>query len=124
VLAIGVVFLIAGDLALARLPGLSGSFFGIALWGVSMGFTQGAFAALVADTVPPELRGTGFGVLNLAMGLATLGASLVAGALWDMAGPGATFLAGAGLGIATLAALIWLARCLRPSEGVRARTEE
>ncbi|GKY87601.1 MFS transporter [Sinisalibacter aestuarii] len=110
VLAVGVVLLVAGDLAMALAPGLAGAFAGIALWGASMGFTQGAFAAMVADTVPAALRGTGFGVLNLATGLATLAASLVAGVLWDALGPSATFLAGAGLGLAALIVLPVAAR--------------
>jgi MFS family permease len=110
VLAIGVVLLVLGDLAMALVPGLAGAFAGIALWGASMGFTQGAFSALVADTVPAALRGTGFGVLNLATGLAALAASVVAGVLWDGFGPEATFLAGAALGLASLAALAPLTR--------------
>lgn len=105
VLAAGVALLVAGDLAMALIPGLAGAFTGIALWGASMGFTQGAFAALLADAVPADLRGTAFGVLNLGTGLATLAASIVAGGLWELFGPAATFFAGAGLGGVTLLAL-------------------
>lgn len=60
-----------------------------------MGLTQGVFAALVVDTATPELRGTAFGVFNLLGGVAALLASVIAGALWDVTGPGGTFLAGA-----------------------------
>ena len=49
----------------------------------------------VADTAPAPIRGTAFGVFNLITGLATLVASVVAGALWDWIGPAGTFLAGA-----------------------------
>lgn len=112
VLAIGIALLVAGDLVLALMPGLPAAFVGIAIWGAHMGFTQGAFAALVADTVPPELRGTGYGVLNLATGIAALLASLLAGGLWDGIGPEATFFAGAGFGVLALAALAPLARRL------------
>ncbi|MEA2990746.1 MAG: hypothetical protein QOG83_3457, partial [Alphaproteobacteria bacterium] len=52
-------------------------------------------ATLVADTAPADLRGTAFGLFNLITGLATLAASVAAGALWDMAGAQTTFLAGA-----------------------------
>ena len=79
--------------------GLIGLLAGVALWGLHMGLTQGVFAALVADAAPPERRGTAFGLLNLAGGLATLLASLVAGALWDVYGASATFLAGAGFAL-------------------------
>ena len=44
---------------------------------------------------PDELRGTAFGMFNLVSGIAMLVASVVAGALWDIAGPAGTFLAGA-----------------------------
>ena len=61
-----------------------------------MGLTQGLLATLVADTAPADLRGTAFGVFNLASGAALLVASVAAGSLWDAFGPKATFLAGAG----------------------------
>jgi MFS family permease len=78
---------------------------GVALWGLHMGLTQGLLAALVADTAPAELRGTAFGVFNLVSGVATLAASMVAGALWDVVGPAGTFLAGAAFTGVALAAL-------------------
>lgn len=107
----GAALLIAADVALALAPSLAWVAVGLILWGLHMGFTQGLLSALVADTVPADLRGTGFGALNLAVGLATLAASLMAGALWDAIGPSATFIAGAllaalslvGLGVASRA---------------------
>lgn len=60
-----------------------------------MGLTQGLLASLVADTAPDDLRGTAFGMFNLITGIATLAASIIAGALWDVVGPTSTFLAGA-----------------------------
>jgi MFS family permease len=60
-----------------------------------MGLTQGILASLVADAAPADLRGTAFGMFNLVCGIATLAASVVAGVLWDAAGPQTTFLAGA-----------------------------
>jgi MFS family permease len=78
---------------------------GVALWGLHMGLTQGLLSALVADTAPPELRGTGFGVFNLVSGLAMLAASIIAGALWDVIGPDGTFLAGAVFTVLALLAL-------------------
>ena len=50
---------------------------------------------IVADTAPAELRGTAFGMFNLVTGFAMLAASVIAGALWDAAGPESDFLAGA-----------------------------
>ena len=88
-------FLVAADLVLAFTGGIAGVAVGVALWGLHMGFTQGLLATLVADTAPPELRGTAYGIFNLLGGLALLVASVLAGALWDSVGSQATFLAGA-----------------------------
>jgi MFS family permease len=95
VVIIGLVLLIAADLVLAFAPGLTGVAIGVAFWGLHMGVTQGLLATLVADTAPPELRGTAYGMFNLMGGLALLAASVVAGLLWDGFGPQATFIAGA-----------------------------
>ncbi|MCH4559179.1 MFS transporter [Mesorhizobium jarvisii] len=96
-LILGFLILIAADLVLARPGSLAGAALGVALWGLHLGFTQGLLATLVADTAPPELRGTAFGMFNLSGGLSLLAASLLAGMLWDTFGPQMTFLAGAGL---------------------------
>jgi MFS family permease len=106
VLAFGIVLLIAADIALALWPSITGVALGVVLWGLHMGFTQGLLATLVADTSPPELRGTAYGFFNLLGGLAMLAASVIAGALWDSAGPQGTFLAGAGFALVSLAGLL------------------
>ncbi len=105
VLAAGLVVLIGSDVVLALATGVWQVIAGVALWGLHMGLTQGMLAALVADTTPSHLRGTAFGVFNLASGIAMLIASFLAGWLWDQYGPQATFYAGAGF---TTAALIGL----------------
>jgi MFS family permease len=101
----GFALLIVADLVLALGSSVSTVMIGVALWGLHMGLTQGLLAALVADTAPAELRGTAFGVFNLVSGVATLAASIVAGALWDGIGPNGTFLAGALFTALALAAL-------------------
>jgi MFS family permease len=94
-LAIGFAVLILADVVLAVAPGILTVMLGVGLWGLHMGMTQGLFAALVADVVPADVRGTGFGLFHLASGVALLLASLVAGMLWAFIGAPATFLAGA-----------------------------
>jgi MFS family permease len=91
----GLLALIASDLALAAASGPAAALAGAGLWGVHMGLTQGLFAKLVADAAPSELRGTAFGIFNLASGVALLLASLIAGVLWSAVGAPAPFLAGA-----------------------------
>ncbi|MDX6751442.1 MFS transporter [Geminicoccaceae bacterium 1502E] len=99
----GLMVLVLADLLLAA-GGLVPALAGVALWGLHMGLSQGLLAALVADTAPPALRGSAFGVFNLASGLVLLLASLLAGLFWEFLGASATFLAGALF--ASLAALL------------------
>jgi len=96
VLMAGCMALIGADVLLALAGGVWLAMAGVALWGLHMGLTQGLFAALVADTTPPRLRGTAFGVFNLVGGGAMLVASVLAGWLWDQYSAPATFYAGAG----------------------------
>ena len=85
--------------------GVVAAFVGIALWGLHMALTQGLMAKLVADRAPPDLRGSAFGMFNLAAGVAMLFASVVAGLLWDRLGANSTFLAGAGFATVALIGL-------------------
>jgi len=105
VLMVGLMLLIAADSALALLPGLVGLAVGTVLWGLHMGFTQGIFSAMIADSAPGHLRGTAFGVFHLVTGVALLAASVLAGMLWDSWGYQATFLAGACFAVVTLLAV-------------------
>ncbi len=105
VLVIGLALLIVADLTLGVAAGIASITFGVILWGLHMGFTQGLLATLVADAAPAELRGTAYGMFNLLGGLATLAASIIAGVLWDVAGPMWTFLAGAAFTALALAGL-------------------
>ncbi len=94
-LTVGLLVLVGADLilALARAPWIA--LLGAACWGLHMALTQGLLAKLVADAAPADLRGTAFGVFNLANGGAMLLASVIAGMLWSLYGAAATFVAGA-----------------------------
>ncbi|MEJ2088013.1 MAG: MFS transporter [Gammaproteobacteria bacterium] len=95
ILAAGFAVLIVADIVLALAPGVWIVMGGVALWGLHLGMTQGTLSALVAETVPADLRGTAFGLFHLVTGIALLAASVVAGILWDWVGPAATFFCGA-----------------------------
>lgn len=110
VLAAGFLPLIGADLLLALADNLSGVMLGIALWGLHLGMTQGLLAALVADAVAPRVRGTAFGIFHLAVGVTTLVASVLAGFLWQVVGPAATFLAGAGFTVLGVVGLMLVMR--------------
>lgn len=92
ILILGLLLLVLADLALTSAASLSTAALGVALWDLHMGFTRGLLSTLIAETVPAELRGTAFGTFNLVTGVALLAASVIAGALWDAAGPQGTFL--------------------------------
>ncbi len=95
ILLAGLAVLVGADLVLAASSSIAGVMVGVGLWGLHMGLTQGLLAALVIDAAPVPLRGTAFGIFNLASGIAMLAASSVAGLLWSRLGAPATFHAGA-----------------------------
>jgi MFS family permease len=103
-LALGAIALVAGDLTLGFAANFAGLGFGIALWGLHLGLTQGLLSAMVADSAPPRLRGTAFGLFYALTGVALLAASAIAGVLWDTFGAGVPFLAAAA--VAALALLL------------------
>jgi len=105
-LIVGLLFLVCADTILAFANQVIWVVIGAGIWGIHMGFTQGLFSALVADTASEDLRGTAFGIYGLATGLSILFASIFAGWLWDIYGPRATFFAGAGFSIAALIGLL------------------
>lgn len=75
-----------------------------AFYGLFYGLTEGTEKALLADLAAPAERGAAFGWYNCAVGIGALPASLLFGALWQLAGPQAAF--GFGAGLAALAALL------------------
>ena len=107
-LVIGFAVLALAELVLAAASGVGLLMVGVMLWGLHMGMTQGLLSALVADTAPAALRGTAFGMFNLAGGIALLLASGVAGWLWSAFGAATTFLAGAGFTVLGIVCVMML----------------
>jgi MFS family permease len=102
-LGAGFAVLAVADTVLAFASGIGAVLAGAGLWGLHMGMTQGLLATLVADSAPPLLRGTAFGLFHLLSGVALFLASVLAGWLWSALGLAATF--GAGALFTTLALL-------------------
>ncbi len=111
-LATGIVALIAADAVLALAPSLGWGGLGLILWGLHMALTQGLLAAMIAAEAPSDLRGTAFGLFNLASGGAMLLGNVAGGLLWDLAGDGVTFLA-SGIAVGVSFALLPLLRVTR-----------
>ena len=73
-----------------------------AVYGVYMALTEGVGRAFVADFVPSERRASALGLYQGAMGAMILLSSVIAGALWDVAGPAATFFLGGATALAAM----------------------
>lgn len=80
----------------------------IMLYGAFYGFTEGTEKAILADLLPPEKRGTGFGSFQLVLGLAALPASLITGWLMTTYGSNVAFTVAAGFSlIGTTVLIVW-----------------
>jgi len=105
----GLAFLVAADVVLGLGRSIAPVFVGGALWGCHLALTQGVFAKIIAEFTPLDLRGTGFGIFDLARGIAFVIANTIAGFWWHKIGPHAAFysaaafatIAGIGLAAAT-----------------------
>ncbi len=94
-LMIGILVLVVADMLLAVNHHWMTLILGVSLWGIHMGMTQGLFSVMVADVSPIDLRGTAYGLFNLASGFMMLVASMLAGYLWEHNSPSVTFYMGA-----------------------------
>lgn len=91
-LGLGLLALMVGALCLAFASSLMLASLGLVFWGLSLALTQGLLSALIAETAPGHLRGTGFGLLNLASGVAMLIGNALSGLIWDLRGAETAFL--------------------------------
>lgn len=76
------------------------------VYGLFYGLTEGPERAFVAQFVPSSLRGSAYGMYNLAIGIGALPASVIFGYIWKIVGYKAAFSFGAAL--ALLAAILLL----------------
>ena len=90
-LGIGTVILVGADVVLASASTIWLTALGAALWGLQLGVTQGLLGATIADVAPDRLRGTAFGIYDVAIGVGTFVASAGAGVLWMAGGPSVAF---------------------------------
>jgi MFS family permease len=90
-LGTGIILLIAADVVLANASSIWLTGLGAALWGLQLGVTQGLLGAIIADNAPERLRGTAFGICDVAIGVGTFIASAGVGALWMTSGPAFAF---------------------------------
>lgn len=107
-LAFGIVTLILTDMTLAFASSLPVVLLGVLMWGIQMGITQSLFSAIIADTVPEDLLGTGFGLFSLISAVSVIIASILGGRVAMIFGEWATFIYSATIAAASLAILIYI----------------
>lgn len=82
--------------------------FFFALYGIFFAFIDGAQRAFVVDLSPPEIKATALGTFHTAIGLVALPGGFIAGMLWDLYSPAATFVFGTLLAIISLVIMVYV----------------
>ncbi len=100
-LAAGFFVAIASNVCLCMTTDAFGILIGSSLWGIQMGITQSILLSMIADVTPKGLRGSGFGIYYFAVAVASCGANVLAGWLFESHGSSWAF--GTGAFIATIA---------------------
>lgn len=109
-LGLGFIVLIMADILLGWAPNIYVMMAGVAVWGVQIGITQSMFLALVADTVPDDLRGTGFGFFYLISAVSLVLASTIGGTIAQYYNEHVTFMVSSLIASIALIALILMAK--------------
>ncbi len=97
VLILGFLFWIGTCILFLYVKSDVGIFAAFVLYGLHLGAIQPVQRALVSELAEPELRASTLGTFQMITGLASLPASLIAGLLWESAGPATPFYLSAGL---------------------------
>lgn len=100
--------MIAAQLVCARADSTPLFVFGTILWGIQLGMNNSLFISLIADLVPDELRGTGFGIYQLTFGIMGIPGGYLAGWLWKNYNPSISLMATSAIACLAFAALWFL----------------
>jgi MFS family permease len=80
------------------------------LLGFYMASTEGVAKAMIADITPKEIRGRGYGIFNLSIGITALVSAVTFGMTWETFGPDFAFISFAILCIVPIIGLILFSR--------------
>lgn len=116
VLAFGWLVYAGAYLAIAFAESTAAFAGAVLVYGAFYGFTEGTEKALLADILPADKRGAGFGSLQLVLGIAALPASMITGWLMTEYGSRTAF------GACALFAVIGIIALLAWRHAVRAQT--
>jgi len=87
------------------------------LAGAAIGFAETAESTLVAQLLPDELRGSGFGLLGALQAAGDLGSSAVAGLIWTLTSPSWAFAYAAAWMVVSVAAAGLVRAWSKPDSG-------
>lgn len=104
-LSVGIIFIVIADIFLASATSLTFIFIGVLMWGIQYGVTQNIFVSLIAEIVPENLRGTGFGCYYIISAISAFCSDTIAGKIADCYGEAMAFMAS---GIVALISLMVL----------------
>lgn len=85
IVMVGATVLSAGFAPLVFWGGFYGAIAGMVLWGVGMGAQESVMRAAIADMVPPQRRGSAYGIFQTGYGLFWFLGSLLMGVLYEQA---------------------------------------
>lgn len=106
-LIMGILFLVLADMILASADSLAMMWIGIGFWGVQYGIIQNTFLSLIAEIVPENLRGTGFGCYYVICATSEYFAChIIAGVVSQHLGQSRMFLASGMIAVFSLLVLI------------------
>ncbi|MES2252633.1 MAG: MFS transporter [Pseudomonadota bacterium] len=108
ILALGCFCLVLADLLLALAPNLTVAMIGVAVWGIQRGITESMFLALIADFVPADLRGTGFGIFYLFSAGSIVFAGIFGGMIADRFSMATMYIASGCIAAASLGLLFFI----------------
>jgi MFS family permease len=95
----------AAALAFALADSFLAALLAFLVYGAFFAVWESCYRAYLSEICPKELRATALGAHGTVIGLLALPGSLMAGLLWDTAGPTAPFLLAAAIGVAAFVAL-------------------
>lgn len=116
VLIVGIIALVISDLFLCTATSLWGVFMGVFVWGIQMGVVHNSFVTLIADYVPEDLRGTGFGFYYLIGAVSSIIAGFGGGTITHHFGVTVTFFFSMIVAVLALVALLIL--CMKTQKNV------
>ncbi len=105
-LIMGIVFLVLANMVLANADSLTMLWIGIGFWGVQYAITMNIFLSLIAEIVPENLRGTGFGCYYIICATSEFFANNIGGLVAQNFGQSRMFLSSGLIGVFSLLVLI------------------